>query len=108
MKGAAQAKAASDTAPGGGAETAPRPASLDALVSQVRERSGPEWLPAVYRERIMTMRTRSHPVPAGGANAPVEVLHTLLGIDSTKENIDSLGRPLPLVDGGKLIPGLLA
>lgn len=38
----------------------------------------------------------------------LHTIHTLLGIDSKKENLDSLGRPLPLVDGGKLIPGLIA
>lgn len=81
MKGAAGAQAASDAAPRGGAAVEERPASLDALVSQVRERLGADWLPAVYRERIMTMRTRSHPVPAASGAAPVEVLHTLLGIE---------------------------
>jgi hypothetical protein len=35
-------------------------------------------------------------------------IHTLLGINPKTENMDSLGRPLPLVDAGKLIPGLLA
>ena len=35
-------------------------------------------------------------------------IHRLLGIDSKKEYPDPLGRPVPLVDGGKLIPGLLA
>ena len=81
MKGAAGAQAASDAAPRGGEDGQARPASLDALVVQVRERLGAEWLPAVYRERIMTMRTRSHPVPAAAGTAPVEVLHTLLGIE---------------------------
>ncbi|HEV2861740.1 MAG TPA: hypothetical protein VGX48_12080 [Pyrinomonadaceae bacterium] len=81
MKGAAGAQAASDAAPRGGAAREARPASLDALVSQVRERLGAEWLPEVYRERIMTMRTRSHPVPVAAGAAPVEVLHTLLGIE---------------------------
>lgn len=38
----------------------------------------------------------------------LHTIHTLLGIDSKKENIDSLGRPIPLVDGGKLIPDLIA
>jgi uncharacterized protein (DUF1501 family) len=33
---------------------------------------------------------------------------TLLGIDSEREYPDPLGRPVPLVDGGKLIPGLTA
>lgn len=38
----------------------------------------------------------------------LHTVHSLLGIDSKKENIDNLGRPLPLVDGGKMIPGLVA
>jgi hypothetical protein len=40
-----------------------------------------------------------------------DLLHTvcsLLGIDSHKTYDDPLGRPVPLVDGGKMIPGLLA
>ena len=32
---------------------------------------------------------------------------TLLGIDSKKEYPDSLGRPVPLTDEGKMIPGLV-
>lgn len=38
----------------------------------------------------------------------LHTLHTLLGIDSAKEYADPLGRPVPIVNGGKLIPGLLA
>jgi hypothetical protein len=35
-------------------------------------------------------------------------IYTLLGIDSDREYQDPLGRPVPLVSGGKLIPGLIA
>ncbi len=35
-------------------------------------------------------------------------IYTLMGIDSDTEYADPLGRPVPLVNGGKLIPGLLA
>jgi uncharacterized protein (DUF1501 family) len=38
----------------------------------------------------------------------LRTIHTLLGIDSKKEYPDPLGRPVPIVDGGKLIPGLIA
>lgn len=38
----------------------------------------------------------------------LRTIHTLLGIDADKEYDDPLGRPVPLVSGGKLIPGLLA
>ncbi len=37
----------------------------------------------------------------------LRTIHTLLGIDADKEYPDPLGRPVPLVNGGKLIPGLL-
>lgn len=38
----------------------------------------------------------------------LRTIHTLLGIDSDKEYPDPLGRPVPIVNGGKLIPGLIA
>lgn len=38
----------------------------------------------------------------------LRTIHTLLGIDCDKEYADPLGRPVPLVNGGKLIPGLIA
>jgi hypothetical protein len=54
---------------------------LDALVAELKERLGEEWLPVIYRERVRGMRTRSHAVPAAAKNAPVDVQHTLLGIE---------------------------
>ncbi len=65
----------------GGAQGVERPASVDSLVSEVRSRTGGDWPPSIYRERVLAMRTRSHSVPAAGRNAAVEVLHTLLGIE---------------------------
>lgn len=38
----------------------------------------------------------------------LRTIHTLLGIDPDKEYSDPLGRPVPIVNGGSLIPGLLA
>jgi len=38
----------------------------------------------------------------------LRTIHTLMGIDADKEYADPLGRPVPLVNGGKLIPGLIA
>lgn len=64
-----------------GAGVGARPASVETLVAQVRERMGEEWPARVYRERVLAMRTRSHSVPAAAKNASVEVLHTLLGIE---------------------------
>lgn len=36
-----------------------------------------------------------------------QMVMTLLGIDSKKEYLDSLGRPVPPRDEGKTIPGLV-
>jgi len=43
-----------------------------------------------------------------GVSDLLRTIHTLLGIDADKEYADTLGRPVPLVNGGKVIPGLLA
>src|SRR3954469_2217484 len=66
---------------GADATKEPRPASVESLVAEVRERMRGDWPPAIYRERVLAMRTRSHAVPAASRNASVEVQHTLLGIE---------------------------
>lgn len=38
----------------------------------------------------------------------LKTVHTLLGIDSDKEFPDPLGRPVPIVGAGRVIPGLLS
>ncbi len=58
-----------------------RPGSVERLVAEVKERLGEDWPPRLYRERILTSRTRSHAVPPAAKGARVEVLHTLLGIE---------------------------
>lgn len=58
-----------------------RPASVESLVAEVKERLGEEWPPRIYRERVLAMRTRSHGITAPTKNAVVEILHTLLGIE---------------------------
>ncbi|HVF45103.1 MAG TPA: hypothetical protein VM936_18905 [Pyrinomonadaceae bacterium] len=58
-----------------------RPASVESLVSEVKGRMRGDWPPAIYRERVLAMRTRSHAVPAATRSARVEVQHTLLGIE---------------------------
>ena len=63
------------------AATGVRPASVESLIHEVKEQMRGEWPPAIYRERVLAMRTRSHAVPAAGKNALVEVQHTLLGIE---------------------------
>ena len=55
--------------------------SPDALAAEIKNRLGGDWPPRIYRERILTLRTRSHAVPAPKRGAEVEVQHTLLGIE---------------------------
>ncbi|MDT5268782.1 MAG: hypothetical protein QOH49_968 [Acidobacteriota bacterium] len=64
-----------------GAVAPPRPGSAEGLMSEVRERLGDDWPPRIYRERILPLRTRAHAVPVAAKNVPVEVQHTLLGIE---------------------------
>lgn len=63
------------------AKQLPRPGSVEWLVAEVKGGLGEDWPPRIYRERILTTRTRSHAVPAAARGASVEVLHTLLGIE---------------------------
>jgi hypothetical protein len=58
-----------------------RAPSLESLRERVRETLGDEWLPRIYRERVRTLRTRSHQLPASKSSAQVEVQHTLLGVE---------------------------
>jgi hypothetical protein len=58
-----------------------RPASVEGVVAGLREAMGEDWPPRIYRERILSTRTRSHSVPTAPRNVGVEVQHTLLGIE---------------------------
>lgn len=63
-----------------------RPASTEAVADAIRASLADAWLPRLYRERVLPLRTRSHNLPSGvmaarGAGAPVEVQHTLLGVE---------------------------
>lgn len=58
-----------------------RPVSIESQVDSIREELGEEWPPSIYRERILTLRTRSHALPYANKNAHVEIFHTLLGIE---------------------------
>ena len=59
-----------------------RPGSTEAISAAVREALGPAWLPLLYRERILPLRTRAHSLPvAASKNARIEVQHTLLGVE---------------------------
>lgn len=51
------------------------------LTSQLRERLGEEWLPAIYAGKVRTQRTRSYVLDVPARENAAEILHTLLGIE---------------------------
>lgn len=62
----------------------PEPArslSIEETVFGIKESLAEAWLPRIYRERILTTRTRAHSLPAAARGDRVEVQHTLLGVE---------------------------
>lgn len=50
-------------------------------LKQIETEMGESWLPRIYRERILKMRTRAYSFPALSKNPGPEIHHTLLGIE---------------------------
>jgi hypothetical protein len=50
-------------------------------LEQIATQLGDTWLPRIYRERILNMRTRAYEFPPLPKNAAPEIQHTLLGIE---------------------------
>src|SRR5256885_61236 len=50
-------------------------------LEQIEAQLGASWLPRIYRERILKMRTRSYDFYSLPKNAVPEIQHTLLGIE---------------------------
>jgi hypothetical protein len=48
---------------------------------KIQEQLGESWLPRIYRERILKLRTRSYHFEKAGAAARVVIQHTLLGVE---------------------------
>src|SRR5947209_19011449 len=55
-------------------------ASIAQAAEEIKATLGEMWLPRIYRERILQMRTRSHHLHAQ-KQASVEIQHTLLGVE---------------------------
>jgi hypothetical protein len=81
MRAATETKREAGAPAGPDARPSPRPGSVEWLVAEIRGGLGEDWPPRIYRERILTTRTRSHAVPAAAKGASVAVQHTLLGIE---------------------------
>ncbi len=56
-------------------------ASLAQAAEEIKARLGELWLPRIYRERILPMRTRSHQLHVATKKADVDIQHTLLGVE---------------------------
>src|SRR5207302_4702796 len=48
---------------------------------KIERELGDSWLPQIYRERILKLRTRAYDFPTHAKNAKAEIHHTLLGIE---------------------------
>jgi hypothetical protein len=67
--------------PGAGASNAPPAVSVSRSVEGIRETLCEMWIPRIYRERILILRTRSHHLDVPAKENRVEVQHTLLGVE---------------------------
>ncbi|HKP37077.1 MAG TPA: hypothetical protein VJT71_09470 [Pyrinomonadaceae bacterium] len=50
-------------------------------LSEIEEIMGETWLPRIYRDRIMKMRTRAYEFASLPKNSAPQIHHTLLGIE---------------------------
>lgn len=59
----------------------PRTVRADDIVAEIRRLLGEEELTTIYATRILTIRTRRYELKAPAKKVPVEVQHTLLGVE---------------------------
>ena len=55
--------------------------SLESHAQLIQEQLGESWLPRIYRERILKLRTRSYQFAGDKPAARVDIQHTLLGVE---------------------------
>ena len=54
---------------------------IEDSAQNIQEQLGETWLPRIYRERILKLRTRSYHFENANASARVVIQHTLLGVE---------------------------
>ena len=54
---------------------------LESYAQLIQEQLGESWLPRIYRERILKLRTRSYHFESAKPAARVDIQHTLLGVE---------------------------
>jgi hypothetical protein len=55
--------------------------SLEESAQKIQQQLGETWLPRIYRERILKLRTRSYNFETHSNSARVDIQHTLLGVE---------------------------
>ena len=55
--------------------------SANDIASAIEPKMGESWLPRIYRERILKMRTRAYEFPVLPKRAEPKIHHTLLGME---------------------------
>lgn len=53
----------------------------ESYAEQIQEKLGEAWLPRIYRERILRLRTRSYHFDTPNPKARIVIQHTLLGVE---------------------------
>ena len=55
--------------------------SAETYAHKIQEQLGETWLPRIYRDRILKLRTRSYHFESAPSTAHVVIQHTLLGVE---------------------------
>ena len=55
--------------------------TADNCAQQIQAKLGETWLPRIYRERILRLRTRSYHFETANPKARIDIQHTLLGVE---------------------------
>lgn len=55
--------------------------NAEVYAQQIQDKLGETWLPRIYRERILLLRTRSYHFEKANPAARIDIQHTLLGVE---------------------------
>ena len=55
--------------------------AVDELASKIQQNLGESWLPRIYRNRVLKLRTRSYHFENVRVSTAVSIQHTLLGVE---------------------------
>jgi hypothetical protein len=55
--------------------------AVDELARKIQQNLGESWLPRIYRDRVLNLRTRSYHFEKLKSSAAVSIQHTLLGVE---------------------------